>query len=769
MKNLKDFLKLLVVLALLAGACACGTATPAVADDDAENSDAVDAAPQLDAADATMTKDFVTLPEGEGDVAQSEDWAVAEVNTSDVVATFDGPDAQAAGDALPDVDAAAPDDATLPDDSVVLADVQSEVQCCAEVDAVAADTSEVAQPIDGGPADSGVPDAGLPAGCTDNVCDDGNECTSDSCDALNNCLNKFNVLPCSDGDGCTVGETCKNGLCLGGSPNKCDDGQPCTADLCLIKTGLCSNTPIPTCDCSSGKSCDDGQSCTTDTCTAEKTCTHVQLANGTFCDDANACTNIDLCSAGKCGGQPKIDCDDGSKCTDAICDPKTGKCLFFDKSASCDDKDPCTADACVIGKGCMHYGKFFDNNYEGFVNDLINAVIVLPDGLAFTGRNSSTGPGYNNYWLVKTDFLGKTVFDKVYGGPKDDVANALAVVDGGFAVVGSTLSKGAGAKDFWIVRTDKDGTALWDKVFGGVSDDQANGVVEQNDGIAIAGMTQSKGAGGKDAWLIRTDKDGNLLWDKTYGGSGADEALAVSAMADGFALAGTNGSKGAGGADFWLIRTDAAGTVLWDKTYGGKSSDQCRAMVATADGFALTGPTSSKGAGSYDYWLVRTDLNGVALWDKTYGTKNDEQTFAVAALPDGFVISGRSLSKAINKDYVYVVRTDLWGNQIWQRNYGDGTGEGRGVQGLPDGLIITGYSSTPGQVKAAGKLFRTDAWGHVNCPDAGVCFGKIVSDCDDGNACTADVCDNVKGCVSVNFSDGAACGDGKGCKAGACL
>jgi predicted secreted protein len=135
-------------------------------------------------------------------------------------------------------------------------------------------------------------------------------------------------------------------------------------------------------------------------------------------------------------------------------------------------------------------------------------------------------------------------------------------------------------------------------------------------GYALAGSTQSFGAGSWDFWLVKTDAAGNAQWNRTYGGTSDDEAYALVQTVDGgYALAGYTGSIGAGYYDFWLVKTDASGNEQWNKTYGGTGDDDASALVQTGDGgYALAGRTESFGAGNYDFWLVKTDVESGLAW-----------------------------------------------------------------------------------------------------------------------------------------------------------
>jgi hypothetical protein len=208
-------------------------------------------------------------------------------------------------------------------------------------------------------------------------------------------------------------------------------------------------------------------------------------------------------------------------------------------------------------------------------------------------------------------------WSQTYGGTGDDEAySVIQTSDGGYALAGYTDSYGAYSfqYDFWLVKTDASGNAQWNRTYGGTGNDQAYALVQTSDGgYALAGRTNSFGAGQYDFWLVKTDYAGNMQWNKTYGGTSYDYAYSVVQTSDGgYALAGHTRSFGAGSTDFWLVKTDASGNAQWNKTYGGTEFDAAYALVETGDGgYALAGITLSYGASNSDFWLVKTDENGV--------------------------------------------------------------------------------------------------------------------------------------------------------------
>ena len=166
--------------------------------------------------------------------------------------------------------------------------------------------------------------------------------------------------------------------------------------------------------------------------------------------------------------------------------------------------------------------------------------------------------------FAEKEVLPIITWDRTYGGSGNDMALSLIqTTDGGYAVAGATYSKGAGGADFWVIKLDSQGNMVWDKTYGGSDIDWAFSLIQTTDGgYAVAGYTSSKGAGDRDFWVIKLDNQGNKIWDRTYGGSGADGALSLIRTTDGgYAVAGFTSSKGAGGEDFWVIKLDAQGNI----------------------------------------------------------------------------------------------------------------------------------------------------------------------------------------------------------------
>jgi hypothetical protein len=254
----------------------------------------------------------------------------------------------------------------------------------------------------------------------------------------------------------------------------------------------------------------------------------------------------------------------------------------------------------------------FAKTYGRTGNDLGWSVQQTSDGgYIVTGRTVIIAN--DDIFLVKTDANGNTIWAKIYGGMFDDVAYSVRQTsDGGYIVAGRTGSLSAN-DDVFLIKTDANGDVQWAKTYRGANVDWAFSVQQTSDGgYILAGRTRSFGAGNFDIFLIKTDAEGNVQWAKTYGGAGDDWASSVQQTSDGgYILAGRTRSFGAGNLDVFLIKTDADGNIIWAKTYGGTGDDLAYSVQQTSEGgYIVAGLTRSYGAGGEDIFLIKTDANG---------------------------------------------------------------------------------------------------------------------------------------------------------------
>jgi predicted secreted protein len=348
----------------------------------------------------------------------------------------------------------------------------------------------------------------------------------------------------------------------------------------------------------------------------------------------------------------------------------------------------------------LEWSKTFGNLGDDFGDSVQQ---TSDGGYVIAGFTESYGAGGEDVWLIKTDSNGNKTWDKTFGGTSDDAGwSVQQTSDGGYVIAGSTSSYGAGGEDVWLIKIDSNGNKAWDKTFGGTSFDDGESVQQTSDsGYVIAGSTSSYGAGEGDVWLIKTDSNGNKVWDKTFGGTSDDAGWSVQQTSDGsYIVAGFTESYGAGGEDVWLIKTDSNGNKVWDKTFGGTSFDDGESAQQTSDGgYVIAGFTESYGAGGEDAWLIKTDSNGNKIWDKTFGGTSDDAGWSVQQTSDGgYIVAGGTSSYGAGGEDVWLIKTDSNGNKVWDKTFG-GTADDDGIsvqQTSDDGYVIAGVTGSYG-------------------------------------------------------------------------
>ncbi|MCD4847697.1 MAG: T9SS type A sorting domain-containing protein [Candidatus Aegiribacteria sp.] len=337
----------------------------------------------------------------------------------------------------------------------------------------------------------------------------------------------------------------------------------------------------------------------------------------------------------------------------------------------------------IFGGGIYEFGRCVQQTADG--------------GYIIVGDTDSFGAGNFDVWLIKTDSNGDTLWTETIGGNGEDRGFSVEqTTDGGYIITGMTSSYGAGGFDIWLIRTDSAGSTLWTKTFGGSFWDWAAEVQQTADGgYIITGMTESYGAGGWDVWLIKTDSNGNSEWTRTFGAEDYDNGMSVRQTADGgyIVLADTY-SYGAGSSDFWLIKTNSTGISSWTKTLGGTGTERSHSVRQTTDdGYIIVGDTRSFGSGDYDVWLVKTDSDGESVWTRTFGGAYEDCGCSVQQISDGgYIVAGYTESFGAGNFDVWVIRTDDNGDTAWSMTVGeDDLDQGRSVDLTTDGgFIIAG-------------------------------------------------------------------------------
>lgn len=259
---------------------------------------------------------------------------------------------------------------------------------------------------------------------------------------------------------------------------------------------------------------------------------------------------------------------------------------------------------------------------------------------------------------------------------------------------------------------------LWTTTLGTSSSDVAHDVARTDDGgSVVAGTTFSVTDRHSEFYLIRTDPQGVPMWERTYGGGGWDVAYGVTATSDGgFAITGYTTTSGAGGRDIVLIKTDSQGTLQWTRTFGGSGTDVGRSVVETADrGFAICGSTQSFSTGETKMLLVRTDDAGHELWSRIYGGTLDDDGRSVVETDNGdFLLGGATGSFGGGNRDIWLVKVDAEGEQIWSRTVGISSAfdwASCAVETSDGGAFAVGHGDLHGRELLNMQMVRTDGNG----------------------------------------------------------
>ncbi len=349
---------------------------------------------------------------------------------------------------------------------------------------------------------------------------------------------------------------------------------------------------------------------------------------------------------------------------------------------------------------------------------------TLDGGYIVVGVTLSFGAGLYDVYLIKTDSTGDMLWTRTYGGIYEDLgASVQQTRDGGYVIIGYTKSYGAGANDVYLIKTDSTGDTLWTKTYGGIEDDLGYSIQQtSDDGYIIVGVTWSFGSGHEDYYLIKTDSVGDTLWTRTYGGINADWGSSVQQTRDGgYIIIGCTESYGAGANDVYLIKTDYTGDTLWTRTYGGTLGDVGTSVQQASDGgYIVAGYTAFFGVDSFDVYIIKTDSIGDTLWTRTYGGTDIDYGFSIQQTTDnGYIIAGLTQSFGAGNGDVYLIKTDSTGDTLWTRTYGQTWGDlGNSVQQTSDGgYIIAGYTWNYGAELIDVFLIKTDGFGNAAVED----------------------------------------------------
>lgn len=374
-------------------------------------------------------------------------------------------------------------------------------------------------------------------------------------------------------------------------------------------------------------------------------------------------------------------------------------------------------------------GSLYDTGIE--IHEVENGSYVCAGFSSSIDGDAGNGNGFLDYWLLKFDNLGDVVWEKSFGGSQSDILRSMKPTsDGGFILLGHTpsndmdVSQNNGGRDFWLVKIDGNGEMEWAENYGGSSDDFGVSVIQTNDdGYLLAGSTSSNDIdvsnnfGNADGWLVKTNSNGEIEWERNFGGSGDDSISSIIKESDGFILGGqsnsTDGEVGSnnGENDIWLFKINNDGDVLWFHSYGGSETENVQSIrksktggyIICANSRSSDGDISGTNFGLQDYWIVRTNNLGELEWEKNYGGSSMEFLLGIDETDDGGILCSGWTSSFDGDISTNYGGRDLWtlklaedGTLEWEKNYGGSNDDGayRMTRTSDGGFLIIGYTES---------------------------------------------------------------------------
>ena len=236
------------------------------------------------------------------------------------------------------------------------------------------------------------------------------------------------------------------------------------------------------------------------------------------------------------------------------------------------------------------------------------------EGYIVLGNSNSFGVDAEDIWVLKLDENGAVSWQNTYVGNSVNTARSIQqTADGGYIIAGRTTISGTFNVDLWLLKLDSNGAISWQKTYGGEGFDGATSIWQTSDeGYIVSSWTTSFGVDESDIWLVKLDNLGDVTWQKTFGGAGEDYPVDIQQVSDeGYIIAGWTTSFGSGNRDYWLIKLDINGNISWERTYGGSLLDEAHFIRQTTDGgYIVAGDTVSFGKGSSDYFVLKLDPSG---------------------------------------------------------------------------------------------------------------------------------------------------------------
>ena len=319
-------------------------------------------------------------------------------------------------------------------------------------------------------------------------------------------------------------------------------------------------------------------------------------------------------------------------------------------------------------------GIVFEKSIGGQLDDIAYESIIHNDELYILGSTKSYGEPNGDHYLIKMDLEGNVLWEKTYGGAAEDLgANLIATNDGNFMLVGATFSQGNGMQDIHLLKINPSGDIIWEKTYGGAFNDSPISIIETSaNEFCIAGTTESFGAGSRDIYLVWVDQSGNVIREKSFGGTDIDGSTELMEIENNeIMLYGYTTNFGATSRDLYLMRLSATGDSLWAQRYGGNDYEESQDFVRTPSGDYLIHGHSASTDPIHNMFTVKVAEDGTVIWEKNYGGAMHDGGQAILINEAGnYVLIGRSMSFGNGDRNILMVTTNSEGVQLSQNIIG---------------------------------------------------------------------------------------------------
>lgn len=362
----------------------------------------------------------------------------------------------------------------------------------------------------------------------------------------------------------------------------------------------------------------------------------------------------------------------------------------------------------------------FEKSIGGKSDDIASSVIVLEEGYLVVGKSKSFSSNFDfNVYVIRLDAFGNKVWSKHFGSSENETANGVVETQDGFTIIGSSDKLGNDRRSLYLLKISKKGQKIWERAFYSYENDyyDGNDIVKTDEGYMVAATEMHPRLFNPEvnAFIVAADEQGMVFGRQRYGGVDEEKANAIIATDDGYVIAGSTDTWGHGDIDAYVFKIDKNGKRLWHNAFGGGDNDIAYDIIETDDGYLMVGKTDSFRLRNDNIYVVKMDREGNRIWHKAFGGEKDDIGYSVVKTEGGYVIAGSSISygKDLRSD-LHLMKINENGRLIWVRTYGGRNSDAAyDVAATDDGFIAVGKISDERTQRKDIYIVKTDKEGRV--------------------------------------------------------